>query len=841
MKQALWHLLNDGRYALRSLRAAPLFAAVAILSMAFGIGANTAVFTLIDQVLLRTLPVDRPHELVQVSAPNTESYGGGMGDGTELSFAMYRDLRDKNAVFSTMFCRMPWSMPLGFDGRTEQVSGHMVSGSFFPALGVKPAVGRLLTPDDDRVMGGHPVAVLGNSYWKSRFGGDPTIVGKTVSINRQPFEVIGIVESGFQGLDVGDPVQLYVPIAMEQKLGPPWLRLDDRRFRFVQVFARLREGITAGNAAAALQPLYRSILEQEVGDKAFAAASANTKQRFLDGRLTVDDASRGHSILRDAVKEPLLILMAVAGVVLLIVCANVANLFIARGAARQREMALRVAVGGSRWQIVRLLLVESVVLALTGAAFGLLLSAWGADALLAFYASPDNPLAVSSGPDLRILLFTSAIAVGTALLAGAFPAFRSTRFDLAPTLRGAGGAVVSDQARMRKTLVVAQVALAFLLLITAGLFARTLKNLLEVDPGFRTTRVVTFQFDLASSGYDADRARRFAKTFQERLSSTPGVTSVAYAFQSLLGRGGWGMPFTVEGFTPPPGEAAGSMANAVSPGYFKAMGIRVLTGREFDERDETGFKDGWSYSVAIVNETFARLYFGGANPVGRRVGIGSDPGTPTRIEIVGLVSDSRYTGIRQENPPQIYFPYLQATMEGVTAFVQTAQDPRTVMATIRREMAALDADIAIHDVSTLDDLVDRSLSNERLIATLSLMLSGMATLLSIVGLYGVVAYTVQRRAREIGIRIALGAQARRIAAGVLTEAGALVTLGLAVGFASSWWLGRYVQTQLYGVTPNDPTTILLAAAVLAAVAGAASFLPARRAARVTPMEVLRGD
>jgi predicted permease len=442
---------------------------------------------------------------------------------------------------------------------------------------------------------------------------------------------------------------------------------------------------------------------------------------------------------------------------------------------------------------------------------------------------------------VRILLFTSAIAVGTALLAGVFPALRNTRFELAPALRGPGGAVVAEQARMRKSLVVAQVALAFLLLITAGLFARTLKNLFEVDPGFRIARTLTFQFDLAASGYDEARARAFAKTFQERISGTPGVSSVAFAFQSLLGDGGWGMGFTVEGFTPQPGEGAGSMANAVSPGYFRAMGIRVLSGREFDERDDKGFAQGWAYSIAVVNETSAKLYFGGANPVGRRIGFGANPGTETRVEIVGLVSDSKYTGIRQENPPQVYVPYLQARIEGVTAFVHTEHDPRAVMSAIRREMTALDADIALYGVRTLEERVDRSLGNERLIATLSVLLSGMATLLAIVGLYGVVAYTVQRRAREIGIRIALGAQSGRIAAGVLMEAGMLVTLGLAIGFAASWWLGRYVESQLYGVTPNDPPTILLAALVLGGVAAAASLFPARRAAAVAPMEVLRGD
>lgn len=837
-------LLADLRYAVRSLTRVPVFTAVAVLSIAFGLGANAAVFTLVDQVLLRELPVTRPGELVQVTARDTESYGGGMGDGTELSYAMYRDLRDHNRVFAGMFCRMPAGLSVGYGDRTELIEGALVSGTFFAELGVKAAAGRLFTPDDDRVAGAHPVAVLGFGYWRSRFNADPAVIGQTVNVNGHALEIVGVVQSGFEGIDIGKPEQLYVPIAMQPQMGPSWLQVDTRRFRWVQVFARLRDGMTIERAQAGLQPLYRALLAQEVTDAAFAAASADTKRRFLEGRLTVEDASRGHSGLRESVTEPLLILMAIAGGVLLIVCANVANLLVARGAARHRELALRIAIGAGRRQVVRLLVVESLVLAVAGAAFGVLIASWGASVLLGYFVTPGSPLAVSANPDGRILLFTSALAILTALLAGTVPAFRSTSVDLAPALKSAGGAAVSDQPRLRKTLVVAQVALSFILLIGAGLFVRSLQNLLAVDPGFRTTRMLTFSFDLSRSGYDVDRSHAFAKVFLERISATPGVSAAAYTFQSLLGGGGWGMGFTIEGYHPRPGDAAGSMCNAVSPGYFKAMGIPLLAGREFDARDDRVVPqpDGWPYRVAVVNETFAQRYFKGASPIGRHVGIGEDPGTQMQIEIVGLVRNSRYAAIREDERAQIFFPYLQAgQIENVTAYVSTERDPDAVMQTIRREVARLDPHLAIADVSTLDERVERSVVNERLIASLSSALGAMATLLSLVGLYGVMAYTVTRRTREIGIRMALGALASQVARTVLLEATLLVAIGLALGWIAAWWLGQYVQNQLYGITPADTWTIAAAAVALAVVAGLASLVPARRAAHISPMAALRQE
>jgi predicted permease len=830
---------SDLRHAIRTLRGARPFTFVAVLSIGLGIGANTAVFTLVDQVLLRPLPVNRADRLVQVSA-DTETLDGGMGDDTELSYAMYRDLRDRNDVFSGMFCRMPWAMQVGYDGRTEQVSGQLVSGTFFPVLGLQPAMGRLLTADDERSIGGHPVAVLGHAYWTRRFASDPTIVGKTIVVNRQPLEVVGVAPAEFSGLDFADPVDVYVPISMQPQMGPARLKLEGRHFRFVQVFGRLRDGVSIEQAGAALQPLYRAVLQDEARDAAFTSASAETRRAFLEGQLTVDDASQGRSSLRTSVRVPLLILMAIAAGVLLIVCANVANLLIARGAARRREMALRLAVGGSRWQIARLLLVESLVLATAGTAAGLLIASWGADALIGFYESPDAALAVHSGPDLRILFFTCAIAVITALVAGLAPAVRGTRVDLVTTLKGSGGGV-NEQARMRKALVVVQVALSFLLLVCAGLFVRSLDNLLAVDPGFRTARTVAFSVELEASGYDAERARGFARTLQQRMSRMPGVSSSAYTFQSLLGGGAWGTEFTVEGFAAKPGEGAWSLANAVSPGFFRAMGMTLVAGREFTDRDDRGLKDEWPYTVAVVNETFAARYFGGSSPLGRHVGFGSNPGTPTPIEIVGLVRDAKYTGIRERPRPQIFFPYLQGNIEGLTAYIQTQGDPQSLLASVRREVQALDPNLALVGVTTLERLVEQSVVNERLVATLSAALSVTATLLSVIGLYGVMAYVVARRTREIGIRMALGAIGPQIAIGVLREAGLLVRLGLAAGGLTAWWLGRYIQEQLYEITPADPVTVVLAAVALSAVAVCATLLPATRAARIAPMEAIREE
>jgi predicted permease len=831
-------LLVNIRHAGRGLRKAPLFTAVAVASMGFGIGANTTVFTLVDQVLLRSISVSRPSELVQVSSVGSPI--GGMGDGTELSYAIYRDLRDHNQVLSGMFCRQSTDLYVGVGERTEQVVGELVSGTFFPVLGLRPAAGRLFTADEDRSVGDQAVAVLAYGYWQSRFGGRSTAIGQTVHVNGHPFQIVGVVQAGFDGIDIGQPAQIYVPITMQPKLGPAWLQIDTRRLRWVQVYGRMRAGLTAERTQAELQPLYGALLEKEVDDAA-AGASIDTKRRFLEGRLTVTSAARGHSGFSKSVRTPLLILMAVAAGVLLIVCANVANLLIARGAARQRELALRLAVGAGRWDVIGLLLVESLLLGLGGAAAGLLLALWGASILVGFYENPVTHLAISGSPDLRIVAFNIVVAIVTAMIAGIIPALRATSVDLAPTLKSGGGAIGGERARVRKVLLVTQVSLSFVLLIGSGLFVRSLQNLLHLDLGFRTDRTLSFMFDLSRSGYNADRARGFVKTYSGRLSRLPGVSSVAYSFQPLLEGGGWAMNLSVEGYRPATGQNLNALCNAVSPGFFRTMGIPLLAGREFTERDDQPLPKGWPYRVAIVNEAFARQYLNGTNPIGRRVGLDDNPGAPTPIEVVGFVKDTNAWAIREDRRPQIFFPYLQASIEDITTYVRTEGDPMGLMEGVRREIAAMDPQLAISNVSTLDDIAKRSLTNERLIASLSGTLSLMATMLSIIGLYGVMSYSVTRRTREIGIRVALGALSSQIARAVLREAATLVGIGMGLGWGAAWLLGRYVESQLYGVTPADATTIALATVTLTAVAAIASFIPARRAANVAPMTALRQD
>ena len=839
-------LLRDLQYAARSLRKSPLFAAIAVTSVALGIGANAAVFTLLDQVVLRLMPVKDPAAIVQVTtAPNSESYGGGMGDSTELSYPMYTDFRDHNDVFAGMFCRYADAVHVGDGGRSERVNGEMVSGTFFQVLGVTSALGRTLEPEDDRTVSGSAVAVLSYDYWRTRFAGNPEVLGRKIVINGHPFTVVGVVRQGFDGLDLGAPVQVYVPITMQPQLGPSWLKIDTRRFHWVQVFARLKPGVTAEGARNALQPYMRAVLELEAQDPAFSTASAQTRRTFIDTKLAVNSIAQGKSGLRDSVTVPLKILMAVAIAVLLIACLNVANLLLARGTARHRELALRLALGASRGRIVALLLVESLLVAFAGATLGLLIAWWGSGLLLAFYTTPDSPIAISSSPDGRVLVFTIGVAALAALVAGFVPAWASTRLDLAPALKSSGGAVLSEQPRLRKSFVVAQVALSFLLLAGAGLFIRSLSNLLKVDTGLRVDHVLAFSVDLARSGYTPPRDRQFADRMLETMRQTPGVKSAGYAFFGVLEGGAWGMGFTLEGRQPQPGKDFGALCNAVTPDFFPTLGIHLVSGRNFTERDSRRpppDEKGWPYRTAIVNEEFVKQDDDGVNPIGRHIGFGEDPGTPTPIEIVGVVRTSKYVRIREKPRPQVFFPYAESNgIDFATYYVRTTGDTASMMAVARRHVASLDPNLPVYNLHTLEEQVGRSVANDRLIASLSAVFSVLATALAMVGLYGVMAYTVTRRTREIGIRMALGAMAFDVAGRVLSEAGVLVAVGLGLGVAGSWWLGRYIQSELYGLTAMDTPTFVSAALGLTLVATLAALVPARRAARVSPMTALRDE
>ena len=579
------HLLADLRLAARSLARAPLFTFVAVVSIGLGIGANTAVFTLLDQVALRPLPIARPDELVQIHARGEENYGGTMGNGTELSWPMYRDFRDRASGFSGVVGRVATQMHVGHDGASERADGELVSGNYFQVLGVRPAAGRLFTPADDTTPGGHPLAVLGHDYWRRRFLGRAEVIGQAIQINGHPFTVIGVAAPEFYGLELASTSDVYVPVTMQPQIGPAWLKIDDRRFRWVQVYARLRPDTSAERAQAALQPLFGAILQAEAQEPGFQRASEHARKEFLASRIRVVPARYGQAALRNQVASSLQILMGVAAGVLLIACANVANLLIARGAARERELALRRALGAGRARLAWLLVAEAVILAAIGSVVGVVLATWAAGVLVDVFSTSDVTAPVTATPDLRIIAFTTAIAILTALAAGLAPAWRAASGGVSAALKAAGGGVVKEQPRLRKSLVVAQVALSFLMLATAGLFVRSLDNLLRVHPGFVTAQVTSFSIDLERSGYEDARSQQFARALVERLQALPGVDAAGLALFGILEGGGWGMGFTVEGFSPKPGEGAGSMVNGVSPGYFEALRAPIVRGRPFGPQD----------------------------------------------------------------------------------------------------------------------------------------------------------------------------------------------------------------------------------------------------------------
>jgi len=837
-------LLGDARLALRAWRNAPGFTAIAVVSIALGIGANAAIFTLVDQVLLRTLPIREPGELVQVTFTGSR-YGNNWGDGSELSYPMYTEIRDSNSVFSGICARFGTAFHIGVSGRTERVTGEIVSGSYFPLLGVGAAAGRTLTPDDDRLPGGHPLAVLSHAYWTSRFAADPAVINSSMVINGHAYTIVGVAQRGFDGVEVGRQTQVFVPMMMKGQITPGWNALDERLWRWVRVFARLKPGVGREQARVALEPYFKSLLVKDLTERAFSGASARTRERYADNRLEILDASQGRSGFRRTMATPLWVLMATAAGVLLIACANIANLLIARGAARQREIAVRLALGATRARIVRQLLVESLLLAFAGGVLGLVVAVAAAPAVLAFFVNPDIPQPISTSPDWRILGFTFAIATLTGLIFGLAPAFQSTRPDVAPTLKDQATSVLGGHGRLRRALVAIQIAMSLLLLIGAALFIRTLDNLLAVDIGFETTRLVSFSMDPSLSGYEPQRTRDFVKTLLSRLGTTPGVEDAGLATMRLLDSNQWMTAMSVQGYQPKPDERMELLVNSVSPGYFRAMGIPVLMGRDFADRDELtaapipGQPD---FRVAIVNERFARQYFPGGNAIGRRIGFGQDPNTPTPIEIVGVVRDSRYTDVRDDAQKQVFFPFLEGSRPSAfTVYVRTTQPAETMFNAIRRTVQQIDPALPIHSTRTLERQVEQSLRRERLVATMTAAFGGLATALAVVGLYGVMSYSVARRTREIGVRIAFGATAGQIGRLMIREVLTLAAAGIAAGLPAAWWLGRFVSSQLYGVEPTDPLTIAGAVLILLTVALLAGLIPSTRAARLNPTRALRHE
>jgi putative ABC transport system permease protein len=830
-------LVQDLRFALRTLRKSPLFTTVAVFSLALGIGANTAIFTLIDQLILRLLPVSHPEELVLLTSRG-QHYGSNTGSNA-ISYPMYQDFRDRNQVFGGMFCRSGMTMSLSAEGHTELVAGELVSGNYFPVLGVGAALGRVFTAADDLYQDSHPLAVLSYSFWKTRFAGDRGVIGRRIVLNGYPFTIIGVSREGFDGVEPGTAPQVRIPMMMKREVTPgPWYSLNDRRGRFVQAFGRLKPGETVEAAQAGLQPLFHQILLMEVQEKEFAKTTEYTRQQFLKMWMDVLPAANGRSFLRRQFANPLWALMAVVGLVLLIACSNVANLLIARAAARQKEIAVRLALGASRGRLILQLVEESVLLSAAGGLAGLGLAVLMVKALIGFLPQGVSELTLSAAPDLRVLGFTAAISIATGVLFGLVPALQSTRPQLAGTLKDQAGAVVGGTSvGLRKALVVLQVSLSLLLLIGAGLFIQSLRNLQNLNPGFRTDSLVTFSVDPSINGYKPARSLQFYRQLQDRLDTLPGVSSSGLAVIRVLDGNEWDSTVSVEGYTTKQGEWIDPHMQFCSEGFLETLGIPVLQGRGFTRRDDEA-----APKVAIVNEMFAKRYFGNSSPIGRHVGMGGNPGTKLDIEIIGVVGDTRYESMRDEVPYELYRPYRQTDFViGMTGYVRTHGDPANLFAAIRRTVHEVDSNVPVFGLRTLQQQMDKSLMTERLLATLSTIFGCLATLLAAIGLYGVMAYVVARRTREIGIRMALGANGGSVVWLVMREVLVLAGIGVALGGPAAWAVTRLIQTQLFGIGAADPRTMVLAALGIASVAAISGWVPARRAITIDPIRALRWD
>src|ERR1035437_4636716 len=829
--------LFDLRFALRSLRRSPLFTLVAVASLALGIGANTAIFTLIDQLMLRLLPVARPEQLVMIWS--TGPHMGGNRGPRMASYPMYQDFQKKAQAFSSVFCRYGTAASVSFSGQTERVDAELVSGNYFQSLVVRPSIGRVFSPEeDDRVYKGHPSVVLSHDYWVTRFAADQNVIGRKLLVDNYPMTIVGVSAQGFTGLDPARSPQIRIPIQMKPLLTPGGDDIGNRRSQWIQIFARMKPGFTVTSAQASLQPLLTQILREELAQPELKDVSSYNRDRFLARKIRMEPAANGYSEMRHSYATALTVLMCMVALVLLIACFNVANLMIARAISRQKEVAVRLAVGASRWQLLRQLFIESLVLSLAGGAAGLFLSVALIRGLLHFLPGDTSTLMLRAEPNLRILAFNGALALLTGVLFGLAPALQSLKVDLWNTLKDVVGAVSGSggSVRLRKTLVTAQVAFSFLLLVGSGLFVRTLANLKQTNAGFQAIdNLVTFQVDPALSGYTLPRLQAFYRQLLDKVRATPGVTSAGFAMVPVLIGGEWDSTMSVEGHKNEDNEDNQAFMNGLSAGYWKTMGVPLLAGRDFDDRDA-----GKKVAVAIVNRKFATHFFGDKSPLGRHGGFGAGPKTKLDIEIVGVTEDSLYEGPREGVHRQVFVPFSQSAYPaGVAFYVRTSMDSKSMFTALRRKVQELDGGMPVYDMKTLASQLDETLSTERLIAVLSAAFGLLATVLAALGLYGVMAFMVARRTKEIGLRMALGAPRAQLVWMVMREPLVLVAAGLAIGNAAVLTVSKYVSTQLFGVKATDFASAAAALVILALVAAGAGFLPARRASTIDPIQALR--
>ena len=831
--------MRNLQLAFRTLFKTPFVTAVAILSLALGIGANAAIFSLFDQMLLRPLPVSQPERLVNLAAPGpkpgSQSCNQSGSCDAVFSYAMFRDLEREQKVFTGIAAHRGFGANLAFRGQTLNGEGTLVSGSYFPVLGLQPALGRLLGPADDQTIGGHFVAVLSYGYWESRLGSDPAVLDSTIIVNGQSMTVVGVAPRGFVGTTLGSNPQVFVPISMRGLVNPGFNGFDNRRSYWAYLFARLKPGVTMEQANAAINAVYRPILN-DVEAPLQEGMSEQRMAEFRTRQITMEPGQRGQSSVHGQARTPLALLFAITGIVLLIACANIANLLLARGAGRSMEMAVRLSLGASRRQVLAQLLTESLVLALLGGIASLLVAHWTL-ALIGSLLPPDASATLQLKVHPAVMLFAGALSIGTGLLFGMFPALHSTRPDLVTTIRSSAGNLSGARAatRFRVTLVTAQIALSMALLVSAGLFIRSLANVSRVELGVKVDNVITFGISPELNGYTPARSRALFDRVEQELAAIPGVTGVTASFIPILAGSSWGTDVGVEGFRRDPETDTNARYNEVSPGYFRTLGIPLLAGREFTTADALN-----APQVAVVNEAFARKFNLGRDVVGKRMSTGR--AEELTIQIVGLVKDAKYNEVKDEVPPMFFTPYQQdSTVGAMTFYVRSSASPQQLLRTVPGIIKQLDGNLPVENLKTMPQQIRENVFLDRMIGTLAAAFALLATLLAAVGLYGVLAYTVAQRTREIGVRMALGADGSSVRALVLKQVGRMMLVGGVIGMAGAFGLGRAARSLLFGLQGNDPVVLVASAVMLTLVALGAGYIPALQASRINPLQALRHE
>jgi putative ABC transport system permease protein len=824
--------------AFRTLTRTPFLTSIAVLSLALGIGANAAIFSIFDQVLLRALPVQEPDRLVNLGAPGPKPGSRSCNQAGDcdvvFSYEMFRDLEREVKSFSGLAAHRGFGANLAHSTQTMDGEGMLVSGSYFQTLGVQPALGRLLAPGDDRNIGEHFVVVLSHGYWRDRLGADTGLLNQTLVVNGQPMTIVGVAPRGFKGTTLGTEPDVFVPITMRGVMTPGFDAFDNRRNYWAYVFGRLAPEVSLEQAGAEINTIYKGIIE-EVEASLQSGMSEQTMERFLGKEVLLEDGLRGQSGMQAEVRAPLILLLSITGVVLLIACANIANLLLARGASRGQEIAIRSSMGASRGQLLRRLLTESLILGILGGIGSLFVARWTLGGIIAMLPAEDTNFIMTS---LRpsVLWFTAALAIGTGVVFGLYPALNSTRVDLITMLKSNAGqpSGARSAARFRSLLVTAQIALSMALLVSAGLFIKSLANISRVDLGLDAENIITFRVSPQLNGYEVAEIKALYEQMEDELAVVPGVTGVAAALVPIMTGSNWGNDVSVEGFESGPDVDANSRYNEVGPGYFRTLGMPLLAGREFTRSD---IED--ALLVSVINETFAKKFgLDSRDAVGKWMALGR--GEELNIRIVGVVQDAKYANVKQEVPPLFFRPYKQTPRTGsITFYVKTSLAPAEILRAAPTVVRQLDANLPVENLKTLDQQIAEAVVADRILSTLSAAFAVLATLLAAIGLYGVLSYTVAQRTREIGVRMALGAGGKTVRGMVLRQVLRMTILGGSIGVIGALFIGRAADSLLFEMKGYDPIVVSIVVVVLGMVAFSAGYLPALKASKIDPMEALR--